>query len=142
MEYIIDASTDSLLMQSHAADYNKVISDRYSRKISALKSYLQQSFPNDPLPSLSELEHKLNIFNRMLNGPAPKTEEQSAQLTFFIQQLQSNIDNGLYYTEGSPEHQYRINYDNTATNFLWPTQDELLEQNNEKNQLLGLLNNG
>lgn len=140
MEYIIDAESDSLLIQNHAQEYYNVQNSRHKRKLDALETYLQGIFPNKPLPSLENLQLKLSLIQKAFNNPNSVNSEINFEKA--IEKLQSDIDNGLYYIEGSPEHQYSLDYEAAKANFVWPTQEELELRNTEKNQLLGLLNNG
>lgn len=142
MEIICDIEKDLLLKKNHNAAYKQVLINRKQRKSAALDSFLQQNFSNSPLSSLLELQKQVNFFQNVVDNSQNKPQVEIDSITGLLQNLQSKIANHEYYLENSPEHQYRIDYDNAVASFVWPDYNELVLRNDEKNQLLGLLNNG
>lgn len=140
MEVIINFETDLLLRKNHVTAYGQVKLNRINRKKEALENYLSSGFSNKPMQSLVELQKQLNLFQNILTSSQEKTEAEIYQINLAIQSIQNKLDNNEYYVEGSPEHQYRIDYDNAVASFVWPTQEELEIRNTEKNELLALLN--
>lgn len=137
MEYITDAESDLLLLQNHAQEYYDVKASRQKRKLDALETYMQENFPNKPLLSLENLQLQLSIIQKASQNANLSSSGLNFQAA--IEKIQSDIDNGLYYLEGSPEHQYHLDYESAKNNFVWPTPSEIELQDQEKQQLLGLL---
>lgn len=140
MEIICDIEKDLLLKKNHSDAYKQVLINRNQRKSAALDNFLHQNFPNSPLSSLLELQKQANFFQNVLDSSQNKQQAEIDSITGLLQNLQSKIANNEYYLENSPEHQYRIDYDNAVASFVWPTQEELELRQIEKNQLLALLN--
>lgn len=140
MEVIINFETDLLLRKNHINAYGQVKLNRINRKKEALENYLSANFSNKPMQSLGELQKQLQLFQKILTTNQEKTEAEINQISLAIESIQNKIYNNEYYTEGSPEHQYRLDYNNAVTNFVWPNEAELEIQKTENDELLSLLN--
>ena len=113
----------------------QIIYDRSKRKDTALQEYIALKFETPPKMSLEQLQSVKSIMEKQfLENP------NNEKIINLLIQINTKITNEDYLKPDTDDITYLNNYNAYVNQFAWPTDEELLLQNQENAELENLKN--
>ena len=125
---------DNCLFVYYNQKFMEVIENRNFRQNQAVMAWLQPSYTEKPKSLLPELQTRLEKYEANYQRTKAETWLDRKNM------VQAKIDNHEYITEDSTEWAYRQDLENHISNFVWPSAEETIIREQEKQELLALLN--